>query len=411
MDADIDVSASSIDPVVSKIKVRSKNLDLDQLLTKNTTAKSSGGRTSSGGASQSQSSTKSSQPSLDKTLAELGQNPSFKTSRVNFDVGVQKFRGYGFDLTNLLANGSLAGGKINLSRLNWQGYQGKGSFSGLLDLTRSKPSYKGKVNISNVNFEPLIKQISPGYSKSVEGIFFQKANFSGQSLDGDAMIRGMKLNGDFSINQGVLKTIDVVKMTNSAINSGIKKVVQNFPWFKIAEKSWIKNDDSRYEFLRGNFNLVNGVLRSKVFNAKSERGKGVDIEGNTSINLLNNDLKAKWFVVDTYNHTKLKDVSADYKGFSIKNILVSRNGKAKLPISIGCKLTKPCYDFGEVPKYFIGNVTANLKNQVKSRINKRVQKEKKKLIKTLKKKTNSVTKEIGGKAKKEVEKALKRFGF
>jgi len=300
---------------------------------------------------------------------------------------------------------------VFLDSMSWQGYRGGGQFSGKLDLSNAKPRYDGKVKVKNVHFESLVQQFSPKLKNTAAGTFFHDASFKGVSLEGDAMLKSLDVSGKFSLDNGVFRTVDVVEMTNSAINGGLKGVKKAFSWLKLPNKSWISNDDSKYEFMRGNFNLKNGVLRSKVFNAKSLEGKGIDIEGDTIINLLNDDLKATWFIVDTYNHTKLKDIKAEFKGVKIEKILMDSSGVLKLPISIGCKLSKPCYQYDKIPSYFTKNVTANVERAIKGQVKKRIQKEKAKVMKKIQSKADKAKKHLGGKAKKEVNKVLKRFGF
>ncbi len=402
---DIAMKAKHFNQPNIDLTIRANGIDLNDLLEGSTKKESTKKQSPSAKSQQSASS------SLDKTLIDLGKDPFIKKTNLKFDIKAESFEGLDLSLTDISLRGKMRQSIVYLDSMSWKGYKGAGDFSGKLDLSHIKPRYDGKLKVKNVHFESLVKQFSPRLQNTAAGTFYHDAQFKGVSLEGDAMLKALDVSGKFSLDNGVFRTVDVVKMTNNAINGGLKGVKKAFAWLKLPNKSWVTNDDSKYEFMRGNFNLKNGVLRSKVFNAKSQEGKGLDIEGDTVINLLTDDLKADWFIIDTYNHTKLKDIKAEFKGVQIKNILMDSSGVLKLPVSVGCKVSKPCYKYDKIPTYFTQNVAANVETAIKGQVKKRIQKEKAKVMKKIQGKADKAKKHLGGKAKKEVNKVLKRFGF
>jgi hypothetical protein len=147
------------------------------------------------------------------------------------------------------------------------------------------------------------------------------------------------------------------------------------------------------------FTIARGVFLMPDFSAKSKVGAGLDIKGLTEVTLSEGyPLKAKWELIDTYNVTRARDVSVQNAGIRVDNLFAEGNGPVRLPVTVGCKATSPCFTYTEVPEHFTRVALSKLSGAATKKVESEV-----------KKKAESVVKDLGKKASPEVNKAIKKL--
>jgi hypothetical protein len=113
--------------------------------------------------------------------------------------------------------------------------------------------------------------------------------------------------------------------------------------------------------ISSDFTIAGGKLSAPNFVAKAQKDKGIDLKGSTTVGLKDQSLNADWTVIDTYNLTHARDLSANVAGTDVQHILARGNEPVQFPIHLGGTLSNPEKSYGQVPEYFasvaLGNVT------------------------------------------------------
>jgi len=88
-------------------------------------------------------------------------------------------------------------------------------------------------------------------------------------------------------------------------------------------------------------------------------------------------LRADWEISDTYNLTKLRDVSVDQGGFKAEHVLAEGNNPIRLPIQVTGTVFSPAVNYGSVPqalaKVALANMGKALQNKAQAEVQKKAQ--------------------------------------
>jgi hypothetical protein len=105
------------------------------------------------------------------------------------------------------------------------------------------------------------------------------------------------------------------------------------------------------------------------------------------VGLIDQELKAEWEIIDTYNLTHARDVGFVVSGINVPSALADGNNPVVIPVSVGCKYTSPCPSYGKVPEHFVKVALNNTKrgatDVVKKQATEKVEEVGKKLLKGL----------------------------
>ena len=144
---------------------------------------------------------------------------------------------------------------------------------------------------------------------------------------------------------------------------------------------------SRYEYIASDFSISNGRFVAPNFTAKAAKDRGLDLRGSTEVGLIDQELKADWEIIDTYNLTHARDLGFDVSGVHVPSALAEGSNPVVIPVSVACKYTAPCPSYGKVPEHFVKVALENTKrgavNAVKSKAEDRAKEVGKKLLKGL----------------------------
>ncbi len=373
-----------------KIDVQSQSMDLDQWV-KFPEIKSDSGSSASSSGNGAQGSSKSGAskgaasdaPSVDDSLGTLRSNSVARSASGQINISMKKLKAYGIQLTPIEAQMTLSDLVASLSRFSMGIFGGSISAQGSADLRPKHPSYRFSTKLTQLN----LKQAVESQLQLFKNTFYGKMDFamegSGVSFD-PAMAKGsLHAKGNLKVAEAVFATIDVGKMTQEAINNSLDKVANRVPQLKGKKLGQLPNVNTQYDSITATFSIKDGKFNSPDFLAKAKAGKGIDLMGSTSLNLLDESLNARWEIVDTYNLTKAHDLSVDIAGTNVPNVLAGSDGKVKFPVTVGCKATAPCYSYTEVPEYLakvaMDNVTkagsARLKKEAESKAREVIQKQ------------------------------------
>ncbi len=344
-----------------------------------------------------------------KAIEGVKQNPLLAKAKAKVDVKIDQFKGRGLTATNIKAKVVLDNLKLDVSDLRVNVFDGL--ISGLfgLDLNPKSPTYRMGLGVSKLNIGKAIESQMPAYKDTVFGDLNLKVAGTGAGLDPNNVLKTLKSAGDFSIDNAVLQTIDVINVTKEALKGTVAKLSKILPNANLASLDKLSDEKSKYEKISASFTLKNGVLDMPNFVAKAVKSRGLDISGKTQVDLVNDKIAAEWRIVDTYNHTNAQDISINQAGIQIDNVLGDKNGLVSFPVIVGCKLTKPCFKYDLVLKDLEQKALANVKSkgtkQVKAKVKTEVKAQAKKIEGKVKEKAKEKLKDSKFKDK------LKKFGL
>ena len=327
---------------------------------------------------------------LGKLLKDLGSNPLLKKLDVHVDVDLKKIdyekirieslkAVTDFKNMDLSATASLlvSGGKLN-SNINAS--------------LKDKTPYKLVATISGVDLQKTLAQTLPDYEHLLAGTFETSINAHG-NLQAEDLVKDAVSSGKFSITKPVISLIDMSKILDSILSSITKKVQDKLSYdlskndqFKSIKNKILKQKLTT-DLATASYTFKDKIAKVNDLYLKSTPNNGLDLRGKATINLNNQDLDSHFEIEDVYNITKIKDINIDKQGIKIDKVFVEGQN-FKVPFSIQCKITAPCYKYEESSNYLTG--IAEDKAQ-----------------KALKEKGKQIFKKHSGKAQQNIQKQLK----
>ena len=169
------------------------------------------------------------------------------------------------------------GGKIRLSPLGAELYQG--TYGGVIDLdaTGKQPLLVLKTNLKNVSVEPLIKNTVG--NDMLSGIVSFNAALKAVGGDGDRIKKSLNGTAQFGTTNGVFRGVDAV-----AVLRAVEQIIECK-----CPVSVPKGGETRFNTLAGTLTAKNGVIRNEDLVLS---GDGFTITGKGMLaNLHNNTLK------------------------------------------------------------------------------------------------------------------------
>lgn len=406
-------------PVVN-VNIDSRGIDLDQLLpppppTPSAPANSGAG---AGKGSESSNSNSASTPAskepatdVDKSLEPLRNNQMLRALLASVKVRIGKFKGFKVEADNIAVDFSLKQLLATLERFELGVFGGKVKANAGVDLKPPMPTYNMKLDVSNIDMKTAVASTVESLKNTMFGKLSLGGAGSGRSLNSDKILTNLSLAGNFKIADAEFATIDVGAMVAQAINEAVQKLVEKIPPLKDKKVENLNNYKSRYQTVSSDFTLKNGVFLAPNFKTVSYKNQGIDLEGRTEVDLVNDKLKADWYVIDTYNATKAQDVNIDMSGVKVEHVLAEKGKPVGFPIKVGCKMSAPCYDYKSVPDHFTKIALANSKQVVSGRLKEETKKVEKQAKEELKKHEKKIKGEAEKKLKDKAKEALKGFGF
>ena len=340
---------------------------------------------------------KSDTADYDAMLDPLRKNDIARAARGVVTVSIQNLKAKNVTLTPIDAKLTLSQLSLAVEKMQMGVFGGRVGATAQMALLPKAPTYQFNSSVTALDFKKAIASQFSMFENTVTG----KGNFEikgdGRSFNPDAAMANLNANGSLRVEGGKFATIDVATVAAKVVNEAIDKVAAKIP--SLANKKVNPgNTESEYEYIGGTFAIQKGVFSAPNFAAKAKPNQGLDLEGATSVNLINKNLQASWLIIDRYNMTKAKDLSVSQSGVVVNQILM-KDGVLKFPIKVGGTLSSPAIDYGAAPTYLAEAALANVGKAV-------ADKAKSEAKKAVQQKVN----EIGNKASKPVKKLLKGIG-
>lgn len=395
------------------LAVTSTGMDLDQLVDFPPPAKDAakdggkdagkadkGAKSADAGAAGGKSSdSKAPAADFDAMLDPLRQNKMAATASafINIDMAFIKAMGMKLsDIKSKITFKDLVAAIDNFSLKLWDGTIKMGART---NLKPKAPTYEFKADLAGLMLQQAVTSQMQLLKNTVVGKAFFKMDGSGVSFNPDPATKNLKAKGSMKIENAKFASIDVGKMTSEAVNSALGKIGDKIPQAKGKSVS-IPNRESKYEYISSDFSIEGGKFSAPNFKAKAAVNDGIDLEGATTLGLIDYSLSARWLVIDTYNFTKARDISVEQAGTRVDAILAEGNGPVKFPVSVTGTAMAPVYQYGEVPEYLtkvaLGKVSGAAQNRAKQEAQKQLEQLQKKAPEPAQKAIQGIQKKLFG---------------
>jgi AsmA protein len=357
-DLTIDGSVTSFTRPKVDLKVVSSSLDLDQLVKMPPVAKGGPSAATSGNGTDKDSAKPA---NFDAMLDPLRKNPVAKATTLFASVNMKLIQFYGVKMTDFVAKLSMRDLAFAIDSLNFKLWNGSIGLKAKIALAPKTPTYSFSTSVANLDLRKAVTSQLATFKDTVLG----KANFkiqgSGSSLNPAAAKKNLNAKGSLKVLDAEFASIDVAKMATDAINKALRKVGDTIPAAKGKTIKSLPEKSSRYEFIASDFKIAGGHFSAPNFSAKAMKNQGLDLRGTTDVGLIDQELKADWEIIDTYNLTKARDVGFVVGGVNVPSVLADGANPVVIPVSVACKYTAPCPSYGKVPEHFVKVALENTK--------------------------------------------------
>ncbi len=315
---------------------------------------------------------------LDALLNPLRKNEMAKKASGSVEVQIEKLKAYEVAMSQLRGKMTLQNLVVNTEKFAMVVFDGKMNAQSRVELASKMPAYDFKLDLQGLDLQKAVASQFNPFKNTLVG----KANFQtslkGQSFNSDTAKKLLKGSGKMRIDDAVFNTIDIGKVAAQAINSALVQVGDKVAQLKGKTVTPPREQKSEYQSVTGDFTLNDGLFRAPNFFAKAKEKRGIDIKGNTEVNVITNALRADWELIDTYNELRARDIGANIAGVQINHILAKGNEPVRFPIRVEGTVFAPQISYASVPGALVNVALGNLKNAGEAKAKAAVQNEVKK---------------------------------
>lgn len=384
------------------VQVTSPGMDLDQLIEFPKPAKKDVGKSSS---PQTADSGKpgDGKPAedMDAALDALRKNEVAAATRANIVFNLALLKAYGVKMTDM--NGAMSFRDLGfyIDRFKMGLWNGSVSANAGIQMKPKTPTYRFTGEVASLDLKQAVASQFELFKNTLLGNANFKMEASGASFNPEPAKKSLNAKGNMRVTNATFATIDIARMAKEAINKAIEGAAAKIPQLKGQTVKGEANTESKYESVTADFTIANGVFSAPNFFAKSEPNRGIDVKGNTQLNIINYGLNAQWELVDQHNLLKARDVSVEQSGVRVERLLVEGDKPLTLPITVTGTAFEPKPNYGSVPeaiaKVALGNVQRAVEGKVKAEAQKKAQAEADKLIQKAPPKAQEALKGLGKK--------------
>ncbi len=368
------------------LKVTSSSLDLDQLVNMPPPdAKAEGGAPASGNGGGGGK--PAAEEDFDAMLDPLRKNQIAKDTTLVASVNAKMIQFYGVKMTDLVTKLSfrnLAFSVDSASLKVWEGVVGMKATAAMAPKT---PTYNFSTSVAGLDLQKAVSSQLALFKNTLVGKVNFKIDGSGASFNPTAAKRNLNAKGTMKVVDANFQSIDIAKMASEAINKALEKVGDKIPGAKGKTIKGLPEKSSKYEYIASDFTISNGRFVAPNFTAKAMKDQGLDLRGSTEVGLIDQELKAEWEVIDTYNMTKARELGFEVSGVQVPSVLADGNNPVVIPVSVACKVMAPCPSYLKVPEHFVkvalGNTKRGATEVVKEKATEKAKDVGKKLLKGL----------------------------
>ncbi len=392
-DLKIEGSLVSFQAPRGEMKVTSNGLDFDQLLKlpplekKTETAASAPAQAGGGEGGKAATGAKTKSEDLDAMLDPLRANAIAKNTVFNLKADLKQLKVYDIKMSDIALRAGLKDLIATIDSFQMKLWDGSLQTKATMNMKPKAPTYSFNMGVAGLDIQKAMSSQMEIFKNTVVGKLTFKMDGNGASFNPAPAKVNLNAKGTMRVENADFQSIDIGKMAVDAVNKSIDKVAEKIPALKDKTLKPLSGRGSKYEAITSDFTLTQGRFNAPNFVAKAALNQGIDLKGSTQVGLVDQELKAEWELIDTYNLTKAKDVSIELAGKKVEGLLAEKGQPVTMPVSVGCKYTSPCASYGKVPEHFIKVAAGNMKGGaievVKEKGKEKLQEAGKKLLKGL----------------------------
>ncbi|MCC7442298.1 MAG: hypothetical protein IT285_11730 [Bdellovibrionales bacterium] len=335
----------------------------------------------------------------DALVEPLRQVAYLRGVRTRTELSVEYVQAYGVQIRGINSTLRTEGLKVLLERFGFSLFEGQIRTEASMDLAPAQPTYGFKAGVQGFNVRRAVESQLQLFKNTVYGKVNLEAEGGGASFNPIRAIPNLGMKGNLRAEDAVFATIDVSRMVGDGLNEGLAKAADKVPALRGKKINATLKEESRYEWIASSFSMKNGAFAAPDFKTKAAKNRGIDLSGDTRVNLVTGKLSAKWKAIDTYGLTQACELDVELGPATIRHVICKGKDPFQLPLTVGGTLAAPEYSYSEVPGYLAGVAAANAAGAGKSVVQKKV--------------TQAVTKQVkkaaGEKAGKGAKKLLDQF--
>jgi len=362
--------------------VTSNSMDLDQLIdfppppAEGAAAKAPAAPAAGADGSAGKGGAAAKEEDKDALLEPVRSNAALAAMQATVDFNLKMIKAQGTVINGLSGKVFFKNLTAGIENFATHMFDGSIGMSASLNMAPKVPTYQFSMKVAGLDIKKAVQSKFALFKHSVYGkVDFNMAG-SGASLNPTPMMKNLNTKGSFKVADATFANIDVNKMVAEGLNGALQKIGDKIPAAKGKSIPGLPNKEARYESITSSFTIASGFFDMPDFFAKSDPNKTVDIKGSTRVGLIDQSLKTRWEVIDTYNLTKARDISVNQMGVNVDHILAEGNNPVKFPVEAGCTTAAPCYSYTQVAEYLGGvaakNVAAATTGKAKSEVKKKV---------------------------------------
>jgi len=372
---------------IANFSITSTGMDLDQLVefpkTEKKTAEAPAAKTADSG-TKGGSGAPGKEENLDASLDALRENKAAANAKATIGFNLAMIKAKGVKMTDMQGQMSFRDLAFYVDRFKMGLFSGTVSSTAAIQMKPKTPTYHFTADVNGLNLKQAVESQLELFKNTLMGIASFKMDANGASFNPEPAKGNLNAKGSMKVTSATFATIDIAKMATEAINKAIDGAAAKVPQLKGKKVGGLGNNESKYESVTADFTINNGLFSAPNFFAKSELNRGIDVRGDTKLNIKNYALDAKWELVDTHNLLKARDINVDIGGVRVEHILAEGNGPVVLPVIVGGTAFAPQPNYTSVPealgKVALNNATAAAGQKAKAEAKRVAEDEAKKLI-------------------------------
>ncbi len=368
------------------LDVTSNELDLDQLVefppmgTKKSTATGGAAVPADKKAAPASESQASAESDYDALLEPMRDMKLMKAFVASMNVNMKMIKAYNVRMTDIVGKAAMKDLAASIDSLAMKIWSGTAKATFYTDMKPKAPTYRFSTNVAGLELQQAVESQFHLFKNTLLG----KASFDmtgeGKSFNPTPAMQNLKAKGKLRVDRATFATIDVARMTTEALNGALAKVGDQVPALKGKSIGGMGSGSSKYDYVSSTFVIDNGRFTAPDFVAKAAPNMGIDLKGALTVGMIDYKLDTTWDVIDTYNQTKARDLSADINGVRVDHILAEGSNPVRFTVHAGGTAFSPTYSYTEVPGQLAKVAASNVGRALGARAQEEIRKKAEQLI-------------------------------
>jgi len=286
----------------------------------------------------------------------IARNPTpdwIRRASAQIDINIESLKSKGVVLESVAGKAAVRNLSVSLQKLAFTLFGGTGVLDAAVDLGAAHPVYRFSLQIRDLDLQRAAAARTSMAETPLAGVARFSLEGSGSNLTSQSALQDLKARGSFEVRSARFGMSDLSRVVADGVNAAITGIGAKVPALaalKLEPPS--SKEGIRYESVSTSFSIADGKLKMPDFQAQSQAGHGLDARGAMELALKSeHTLGGRLEIIDTHNFMHAQELSVEVAGVRVDNLLAVGRGPVKLPVSVGCTISSPCFSYAEAPEY------------------------------------------------------------